>query len=54
MMKKYFVKSYFNGWQEVKEEQYKRFVQNLRQGSTNIKQEAKDDFISSRTKIIFE
>lgn len=48
---RYYIKTYFHGWQEVSKEGFDRFVQVIRQGSTAIPSHKKDEYIKSITRI---
>lgn len=51
-MKKYFIKSLFSGWNEVSEDRFNEYVENLKNGSINIPQEEKSAFIAEKTEIV--
>lgn len=51
---KYLVKSHFNGWVEVTEEKFYGFRRLLRNTTSNIPADKKDEYIESRTKIVDE
>lgn len=50
MSKKYFVKSHFNGWCEVSEENYKRFIENIIQRAGGMNDKQKQQYINRVTK----
>lgn len=46
---RYFVKSHFQGWCEVDEERYNRFIDNILKNATGLKSEHKKDYIKQVT-----
>lgn len=51
-MKRYYVKSHFNGWREVPKENYDRFIENIRKHATGLNESKKERFIKQVTKIM--
>lgn len=48
--KKYFVKSHFNGWCEVSEENFNRFIDNIWKSAVAMNEQQKQKYINQVTK----
>lgn len=49
--RRYFVKSHFNGWCKVGYGNYNRFIQNIRENASGLKQEEKERYIQKVTRV---
>ena len=47
--RRYFVKSHFNGWQEVDEEHYNNFIKIIQNGATALNDTQKEQYIKQKT-----